>query len=64
MTERTTVGVLLAGTRHDYLHMARPLLRSLEATHHFAVEVVTDAGELPLRRVSVLLAASDHPLHP
>ena len=54
--------MLLAGTRHDYLHMARPLLRSLEATHHFAVEVVTDAGELPLQRVSVLIAASDHPL--
>jgi predicted dehydrogenase/type 1 glutamine amidotransferase len=64
MTERIPVGVLLAGTRHDYLHMARPLLRSLEATQHFAVEVVTDAGELPLRRVSVLLAASDHPLQP
>ncbi|MHB8687857.1 MAG: Gfo/Idh/MocA family oxidoreductase [Candidatus Dormibacteraceae bacterium] len=62
MTERIPVGVLLAGTRHDYLHMAQPLLRSLEATHHFAVEVVTDAGELPLQRVSVLLAASDHPL--
>src|SRR5450759_1675074 len=64
MTERIPVGVLLAGTRHDYLHMARPLLKSLEATQHFAVEVVTDAGELPLRRVSVLLAASDHPLQP
>ena len=64
MSERISVGVVLAGGRHDYLHMARPLLRSLEATHHFAVEVVTDAGELPLQRVKVLLAASDHPLHP
>jgi len=54
--------VLLAGTRHDYLHLARPLLRSLEATHHFTVEVVTDADRLPLHGAKVLLAASDHPL--
>jgi len=54
--------VLLAGTRHDYLHLARPLLRSLEATHHFTVELVTDAEHLPLHKTRVLLAASDHAL--
>ncbi|MHB8588238.1 MAG: Gfo/Idh/MocA family oxidoreductase [Candidatus Dormibacteraceae bacterium] len=64
MRERVAVGVLLAGTRHDYIHMARPLLRSLEATHHFTVDVVTDGTELPLRGVKVLLAGSDHALRP
>jgi scyllo-inositol 2-dehydrogenase (NADP+) len=56
--------VLLAGTRHDYLHMARPLLKSLEATHHFTIDVVTDADVLPLHGARVLLAASDHSLQP
>ncbi len=64
MSERIPIGVLLAGTRHDYLHMARPLLRSLEATHHFTVDVVTGGTELPLRDVKVLLAASDHAMQP
>ena len=62
MVERIPVVVLLAGNRHDYLHLARPLLRSLEATHHFAVEVVTDTEHLPLHNTKVLLAASDHAL--
>src|SRR5450759_5256170 len=62
VADRIPVVVLLAGTRHDYLHLARPLLRSLEATHHFTVEVVTDADRLPLHGAKVLLAASDHPL--
>jgi predicted dehydrogenase/type 1 glutamine amidotransferase len=60
--DRIPVVLLLAGNRHDYLHMARPLLRALEATHQFTVEVVTDAGDLPLRGATVLLAASDHAL--
>src|SRR5450759_1526792 len=63
MADRIPVVVLLAGTRHDYLHLARPLLRSLEATHHFTVDVVTDGERLPLHGAKVLLAASDHPLH-
>ncbi|HEY4914854.1 MAG TPA: Gfo/Idh/MocA family oxidoreductase [Candidatus Dormibacteraeota bacterium] len=63
MADRIPVVVLLAGTRHDYLHLARPLLRSLEATHHFAVEVVTETEGLPLHGAKVLLAASDHALH-
>ena len=64
MSDRIPVVLLLAGTRHDYLHMARPLLRALEATHHFAVEVVTDAEQLPLHNTRVLLAASDHAMQP
>ena len=54
--------VLLQGAQHDYLHMARPLLRALDATHHFTVEVATDAEHLPLNNTKVLLAASDHAL--
>ena len=64
MSDRIPVVVLLAGTEHDYLHMARPLLRSLDATHHFAVEVVTDGEVLPLHGAKVLLAASDRALQP
>jgi len=44
--------------------MARPLLKALEATHHFAIDVVTDGEVLPLRGAKVLLAASDHALQP
>ena len=62
MSDRIPVVVLLAGNQHDYLHMARPLLRALEATHQFTVEVVTDGEDLPLRGAKVLLAASDHAL--
>ena len=64
MSERIPVVVLLAGTEHDYLRMARPLLRSLEATHHFAVHVATDGDVLPLHDAKVLLAVSDHALQP
>jgi scyllo-inositol 2-dehydrogenase (NADP+) len=56
--------VLLAGSRHDYLHMARPLLRALDATHHFDVDVVTDAEDMSLQHTKVLLVASDHALQP
>src|SRR5258708_14747359 len=64
MSERIPVVVLLSGHRHDYLRQSRALLRSREATHHFNVEVVTDAKELPLQKTRVLLAASDHALQP
>ena len=64
MRERIPIVVLLAGNRHDYLHMVRPLLRALEATQHFTVEVVTDSGQLPPHGAKVLLAASDHALRP
>jgi scyllo-inositol 2-dehydrogenase (NADP+) len=63
--ERISVLALLAGNQHDYLHMASPLLRALEATQHFSVEVVTEAENLSLAgHPRVLLAASDHALRP
>jgi predicted dehydrogenase len=62
MTDRIPVTVLLAGGRHDYTHMARPLLKALEATQHFNLEVITDGKHLPLERAKVLLAASDDSL--
>ena len=64
MNDRISVLVLLAGSRHDYLHMARPLLKALEATHHFNLKVTSDAADLHLQDVDVLLAGSDHPLQP
>jgi predicted dehydrogenase len=63
MKDRISVAVLLAGSRHDYSQMARPLLKALEATQHYHLEVVTDAKVLPLKS-QVLLAASDHALLP
>jgi len=64
MTDRISVLVLLAGGRHDYLHMARPLLRALEATHNFDLKVTSDSDDLHLQNGQVLLAASDHALRP
>jgi predicted dehydrogenase len=60
--DRVSVVALLAGTTHDYLHAARPLLRALDATHHFNVEVVTEQSDLAATRAQVILAASDHAL--
>jgi predicted dehydrogenase len=42
--------------------MARPLLRALEATHHFQLELVTEPGGLRLGRQKVIVVASDHAL--
>lgn len=53
---------LLAGGTHDYVRMARPLLRAMESTHHFHIDVVTDPEHLDLDGPRVLLAASDHHL--
>jgi predicted dehydrogenase len=64
MKERISVVVLLAGSRHDYQLMARPLLKALEATQHFQLDVITDARELPLSGPKVMLVASDHALAP
>jgi scyllo-inositol 2-dehydrogenase (NADP+) len=62
---RVSVLALLAGGgQHDYLQMARPLLRGLESTQHFHIDVVTDSQVLALDRPHVLLAASDHHLQP
>ena len=63
MKDRISVAVLLAGSRHDYTQLARPLLKALEATQHFHIDVVTEADALP-PRTQVLLAASDHALRP
>ena len=64
MRERVSVVALLAGAQHDYVHMARPLLRALEATHHFHLDVITDQQSLALDPRQVVVAASDHPLRP
>src|SRR6266849_1958948 len=61
---RVRVQALLAGHAHDYLHLARPLLRALELTHHFDVHVITDPAALKLEHHEVILAASDHGLLP
>jgi predicted dehydrogenase len=61
---RVPVTVLLAGRSHDYAHMARPLVRALELTHHFDLEITSDAGSIPGSRSRVLVAASDVPLEP
>jgi scyllo-inositol 2-dehydrogenase (NADP+) len=62
MNDRISVLVLLAGSRHDYLHVARPLLKALEATHHFNLKVISDLADLQLQEAQVMLAASDHAL--
>ena len=61
---RVPVQVLLAGRAHDYLHLARPLLRALDLTHHLDVEVITDPAALRFEGGGVILAASDHGLEP
>src|SRR4030088_371740 len=63
MKDRTSVAVLLAGSRHDYVQLARPLLKALEATQDFQLDVVSDGGGPPLQS-QVLLAASDVALLP
>ena len=64
MSRRNRVSVLavLVGGTHDYLQMARPLLRSLEGTHHFHIDVVTEPDRLAPDGRQVLLVASDHHL--
>ncbi|MEO8744510.1 MAG: Gfo/Idh/MocA family oxidoreductase [Candidatus Dormiibacterota bacterium] len=64
MTDRVAALALLTGTKHDYVRMARPLLRALESTHRVELEVITEARSLPLGRAQVVLAASDHALPP
>src|ERR1700704_1245118 len=59
---RVSVLALLAGGTHDYLQMARPLLRALEGTQHFRIDVVTDPAHIAFDGHQVVLAASDHHL--
>jgi predicted dehydrogenase/type 1 glutamine amidotransferase len=64
---RVSVLALLTGGTHDYLRMARPLLRSLEGTQHFHIDVVTDQDRFEIAEIGgrqVLIAASDHHLKP
>jgi len=58
------VQALTTSGARDYLQMVRPLLRSLELTHHFELEVVTDPAALSFTRARVILAASDQDLAP
>jgi len=60
--DRVSVQALLAGRSVDYLHLARPLLRALELTHHLDVGVVSEPAALSLDRTSVILAATDRSL--
>ena len=59
---RVSVLALLAGGDHDYLRMARPLLRSLETTQHFNIDLATEPDPIAIEHKQVLLVASDHPL--
>ena len=59
---RISVLAVLAGGDHDYVRMARPLLRSLEGTQHFNIDVATEPDRLAVEGRQVLLVASDHHL--
>ena len=61
---RVPVMVLLAGRAHEYEQMARPLIRALELSHHFDLEITSDVGAVPGPRARVLVAASDVQLEP
>jgi predicted dehydrogenase/type 1 glutamine amidotransferase len=60
--DRVSLVALLDGREHDYQHLVRPLLRSLEATQHFHIDVIESVSELQPKAGRVLLAASDQPL--
>ncbi len=55
---------LVAGVEHDYENLARPLVRALELTHHFTIEVSSDSSALDAPRAAVVVVASDQPLEP
>ena len=61
---RIPVLALLAGRTHDYERLARPLLSSLDLTHHFDLQVSSEADSVVPQSASVLIAASDVPLQP
>ncbi len=64
MPSRLLVQALMTAGGRDYRQLTGPLLRSLELTHHFEFEVVTDPAALSLERARVILAASDQGLEP
>jgi predicted dehydrogenase/type 1 glutamine amidotransferase len=59
---RVSVLAQLAGGTHDYVRLARPLLRSLEGTQHFHIDVVSEPDIVSPDGRQVLLVASDHHL--
>src|SRR5260370_16475740 len=64
MPDRVLVRALMTGRARDYLHLAGPLLRSLDLTHHFELDVVTDPAALTFAGAEVILAASEEGLEP
>ena len=54
--DRIPVRFLVSGLEHDYAALTRPLLQSLERTHHFALEVTHDPSP---SGAAVVIAASD-----
>jgi len=62
MPSRLLVQALMTAGGRDYRQLTGPLLRSLELTHHFEFEVVTDPAAISLERARVILAASDQAL--
>jgi predicted dehydrogenase/type 1 glutamine amidotransferase len=60
--DRVSLVVLLDGRTHDYAGMTRPLIRSLEATQHFQIDVISGVEQLSPGTHQVVLAASDNPL--
>src|SRR5260370_32220457 len=64
MPDRVLVRALMTGRARDYLHLAGPLLRSLDLTHHFELDVVTDPAALSFAGAQVILAACDQGLEP
>ncbi len=61
---RLPVMFLLAGRTHDYQHLAQPLLRALEVSHHFDLELTSDSALAPGSNARVLVAAADEQLGP
>jgi predicted dehydrogenase/type 1 glutamine amidotransferase len=61
---RVTVLALLESGTHDYARMSRTLLRSLQDTQHFQIDVINDSERMTLGGPQVFLAATDHHLQP
>ena len=59
MTDRLLARLLFADGQHDYIRMARPLLRALESMRRFDIDVLTETGRLDPGSASVVLAATD-----
>src|SRR5579872_3048053 len=57
--ERIALRFVIAGREHDYATLTRPLLHSLERSHHFSIETGREAAP---RGAAVVIAASDEPL--